>query len=79
MRKIMIKGVKDNDTGTEKFKCLEQRWKHVPRTSWEHLTTSVCGCSIVISNPEMEYIIRYSLQRKTDIQKYLKAKGLDHK
>lgn len=23
----------------------------IPRTNWEHLTTSVCGWSIVISNP----------------------------
>lgn len=28
----------------------------VPRTSWEHLTTSVCGCSIVISNPERKMV-----------------------
>lgn len=39
-------------------KEMKKDWKHLPRTSWEHLTTSVCGCSIVISNPETKPSVR---------------------
>lgn len=35
---------------------VDQRKKPLPRTSWEHFTTSVCGCSIVISKPERKYM-----------------------
>lgn len=34
----------------------EQRRKPLPRTSWEHFTTSVCGWSIVISKPGTKYM-----------------------
>lgn len=32
------------------------RKKVIPRTSWEHLTTSVCGWSTVISKPAIEML-----------------------
>lgn len=57
MNKISSPLPTHNWRGTNKSRGhREQRRKPLPRTSWVHFTTSVCGWSIVISKPGTKYI-----------------------